>query len=502
MKKLFTLIAFSMILSFSVNAQMANGSIAPDWTLTDIDGVEWNLYDILDSGKSVVLDFSATWCGPCWNYHETHALRDLYEMYGPEGTDEMMVFFIEGDGNTTADDLAGTGSSTVGNWLEGRTYPIIDDASITGLYEIGYWPTIYHICQNRIVTETGQAAAAVHYAQNSSCLTPGGTNNAGLLNYVGYEGTFCQETMVTPGTKLQNLGTEVMTSASLELSVNGAVLQTIDWTGSLGTFAHEDVSFDEISITEDADISIQVLSVNGADDEDAEGNGVTASIVAGASADGPMITLEILTDQYGYETYWELTDDANGDVIASGGNQNVGPNGGGAQVANANGTGAYGNNESITEEITLPADGCYSFLIVDDYADGMCCSYGDGYYKMLDGDGNTLFEGGAFPETETASLEGRNTVATDELTSLENFTLSPNPVSDMMKLSFELAEEMPLNVAVYNTLGQNVKTVAAQTFSAGVQTIDVNAKDLTNGVYYIMIQSGSKQISRKFVVNK
>jgi hypothetical protein len=32
-------------------AQLPDGSIAPDFTATDIDGVEHNLYDLLDEGK-------------------------------------------------------------------------------------------------------------------------------------------------------------------------------------------------------------------------------------------------------------------------------------------------------------------------------------------------------------------------------------------------------------------------------------------------------------------
>ena len=36
-------------------AQLPDGSIAPDFTATDIQGVEHNLYDLLDDGKKVIL---------------------------------------------------------------------------------------------------------------------------------------------------------------------------------------------------------------------------------------------------------------------------------------------------------------------------------------------------------------------------------------------------------------------------------------------------------------
>ncbi|OFY27657.1 MAG: hypothetical protein A2275_03710 [Bacteroidetes bacterium RIFOXYA12_FULL_35_11] len=38
---------------------------ATDFTLTDTQGNTWNLYEQLDAGKTVVLDFFSTTCGSC-----------------------------------------------------------------------------------------------------------------------------------------------------------------------------------------------------------------------------------------------------------------------------------------------------------------------------------------------------------------------------------------------------------------------------------------------------
>lgn len=172
MKRITTRLSLAMLFVMqlcSVNAQLADGSTAPDFTATDLNGVSYNLYDILNSGKTVFIDISATWCGPCWDYHESHALRDLYNQYGPSGTNELMVFLVEGDASTNLADLNGTGSNTNGNWVAGTTYPILDNAAIADAYQIQYYPTIYRICPDKKTKELQSLTTAQLYAEKQGC---------------------------------------------------------------------------------------------------------------------------------------------------------------------------------------------------------------------------------------------------------------------------------------------------------------------------------------------
>lgn len=142
MRKTFILISALML---NVCA-MAQGSVAPDWTQTDINGTEHNLYTYLEQGKVVILDMSATWCGPCWSFHQAHYLQSLHDQFGPNGTNEAVVIFYEDDVQTTLADLQGTGSNTYGNWVQGVTYPIINATQgLPSVYGAGY-PTISVIC--------------------------------------------------------------------------------------------------------------------------------------------------------------------------------------------------------------------------------------------------------------------------------------------------------------------------------------------------------------------
>ncbi len=59
----------------------AAGEVAPAFTLRDIDGKTVNLADY--QGKVVLLQFWATWCGPC--QAEMPHLQKMYTELGPKG---------------------------------------------------------------------------------------------------------------------------------------------------------------------------------------------------------------------------------------------------------------------------------------------------------------------------------------------------------------------------------------------------------------------------------
>src|SRR5690348_9735058 len=59
----------------------SNGKEAPDFVLKDLDGKQVRLSDF--RGKAVLLNFWATWCGPC--QIEMPWFVDFQKEYGPQG---------------------------------------------------------------------------------------------------------------------------------------------------------------------------------------------------------------------------------------------------------------------------------------------------------------------------------------------------------------------------------------------------------------------------------
>ncbi|MFT5165820.1 MAG: thiol-disulfide isomerase/thioredoxin, partial [Saprospiraceae bacterium] len=173
-------IRFSILLllfSFNLYSQLPDGAIAPNITFTDIDGNTHTLYDILDEGKSVVFDVMATWCGPCWSYQNTGILENLYEEYGPDGTDEIEIFMVESSTSTNEACLygpSGCSGGTYGNWTAGILYPIVhitgsNGSNFNNIFNINYFPTLYKVCPNRKIYEVGQSSLSTWENWVTSC---------------------------------------------------------------------------------------------------------------------------------------------------------------------------------------------------------------------------------------------------------------------------------------------------------------------------------------------
>ena len=142
MKKILYPIMF--LTFFSASAQTAQNI-----SFTDLDGTTHDLYTYLDSGYTVILDFSYELCGPCyeWTIYIGH---DLWEEHGPEGDNTLRMFHF--DVYPETDESV---ESYAQEWgVEYSVTNLPDMNTFAEFPENGY-PTIYVICPDKSYSETG-----------------------------------------------------------------------------------------------------------------------------------------------------------------------------------------------------------------------------------------------------------------------------------------------------------------------------------------------------------
>jgi hypothetical protein len=174
-----------VITSFSASAQVfSDGTVINSFSATDINNNVFSSTVATNAGQHFIIDISATWCGICWNYHNTKVLDDYYTAYGPNGTlaQDAEVLFYEGVASTNSNDLNGVGTNTVGDWVTGTNYLIFNEANPTPVKSsfanngsLNY-PTVFVVCSDRkmyrLATNIVNASDVRNFVNDKCGLSP------------------------------------------------------------------------------------------------------------------------------------------------------------------------------------------------------------------------------------------------------------------------------------------------------------------------------------------
>jgi hypothetical protein len=489
MKKILFSFTVALGLFGSVNAQFPDGTLCPDFTGTDINGNTHNLYTYLDAGYTVVVDISATWCGPCWSYHQGGALEDLWMNHGPTGgtgvsastTNDVIVLWVEGDGSTGLAELNGSGN-TQGDWVTGTDFPIIDDASIAQTLNIAYYPTIYTIYPDRYLEESGQNGTTYGNISGNIANHTGSTGvDAGLFSYTG-ETVACGNLDVE--VIVQNKGSQSLAAGDITVNVmsGGSTIGSATNSTTLAQWDTESVTI-PVSLSSAATISIETVATG---DVNTANNTLSQAIGFATPGHGDL-TFELLLDNYASETTWEFKN-SGGTTLESGGPYSAGD-----------------NNTMKTFTLAVPADDCYSVTILDSYGDGLgAAQWGgtDGSWTITDANGSTIASGsGDFGDVNTDKMDMTFSAVGLEESGINELSIYPNPINNIATVSFNVEGMERTSIEVFNTIGQNVQSIDLGVVS-GNQLVKLNATDLSSGFYLINIKSGSKTVTTRVTVNK
>ena len=266
------------------------------------------------------------------------------------------------------------------------------------------------------------------------------------------EGVLCGEGDVTIEVALSNFGTEPLTSAVIGYTVNSGAEQTTIWNGNLEQYENQVIALPGI-LAEDGstEVEVYVISINGQQDENNFNNAATIEFTAFAG-DTFDFSFELTLDDYGSETTWELR--RLGNVVYSGG--------------------PYEDDQAGLV-VTIPMcleEGCYILQVDDSYGDGMCCDFGEGSFTVLDPEGDVVYTGGTFTDSD---LEQFCTSAMSiEEGSAQVLRIWPNPATESVQL-----DGLPQGASIqaFDALGRVLSGPSRS--ASGRKTLDVS--DLPRG---------------------
>jgi hypothetical protein len=78
--------------------------------------------------------------------------------------------------------------------------------------------------------------------------------------------------------------------------------------------------------------------------------------------------------------------------------------------------------------------------------------------------------------------------------------LNPNPCAGNTKISFSLAQPGLVSIKLYNSIGQLVYKIMQSTMSTGTYTFDIDTRELSQGNYFLILETPDGKTSRSVVV--
>ncbi|MUV02781.1 T9SS type A sorting domain-containing protein [Flavobacterium rakeshii] len=452
-------------------------------TESGLEGLEGDGLPILAETDGVAL--GAMYCGSSDIYPEGYYNEESGKDKGRSASHEVGHYFglrhIWGDGNCDFDDYC-EDTPTAAQANSGCPTNMDSCLDSPGLDMIeNYMDYTSDLCQNVFTQNQKERMQAVlaNSPRRASLITSDGCipgvvyNNDGSLNVNPLQQACGEDFVLT--INLKNTGTNTITVAEINYTIDEEAA-VYNWTGEL---ENGETTTIELPISEptagEHTLSLSIASINNTEDEAPLNDTIIQdfSYTPVASYNTQELTVTILTDGYGDETIWAVLD-ANENPVTFGGQ--------------------YNNNTMYTETVELEASQCYTFVIIDQNGDGMCCQFGEGYYEVTTTDGTVVASGGSFDFTEETTFYVDTTLGNNDYVFENGITLYPNPVNNIVNIAMP-NNELPESYTIFNNLGQ----VVSQAKVSSQANLSIDASSYSNGIYFVKVEKNGQSTTLKFV---
>lgn len=296
--------------------------------------------------------------------------------------------------------------------------------------------------------------------KSSESIEPFYANEAMLSDISNVKSTNCSGE-ADPKVLMSNNGSNAITSAELEVLVNGEWLKTFEWSGNLPSLQSETIDLGAISFPVEAlnTLEVRIKSINGGIDEASSNDIASLEFKGSPETVGKVLKLSIRTDTNPQETTWKIINLTTGETVLEGGPYDEA-------------------NHMYTETLDITGDGCYDFTIFDAGGNGL-----DGGVYGLKAGSTTIFSGSTFGESESNEFSYEVTANVEE--SLDcSVNIYPNPTDGILNVVSK-GEQI---VVVYNTVGQ----IVFEGICDGLLQIDM--KHFGAGIYAIKVGNETQRV--------
>lgn len=495
MKQFLLLFLFILVFIKSAEAQIVSGTkLSSNIAAKDINGNDVDIYADLAAGKTVFLDIFATWCSPCWSFHQTHILEELHQEFGPDGTDQIRVYAIEGDNTTPLSDISQASSSSVGNWLDGISYSVINNHNFNTILKIEAFPSLYVIRPDKTVFNI----FGNHFNKSvwESAILPTVEKDLILPTAIA-DKNFCAITSYPGKPKIINMGTTPISSIDATLSING-VETLISVNKTLGVFESSELNFGTKSVTETTEFIVSIDAIDGVEDKIDDISQLKTTYYRPVVSENS-ITVKFTTDFYPSEISWNLSDEKNNVLFTQ-------PN---YKAGNEDQYGGGGEDANREFTYTIPVEKtnikCLTLLITDSFGDGMTAfnsthpipgvefynSKGELIKPKLTSDFNFRSSTADTPSSTKAyaAVDFSSSLSDEEF--VENLNVFPNPVNDILNINMTIKADTEYEVFVTDIMGASVTSI-------NKNTNFLNVSNLTSGMYFLNVRTKDGIFTHKF----